>query len=734
MKIELLVSVLVLLLSSGMALGQGDLFSSNYLDGGSGGTAADYIADPDSGFMNFEDYLNSISIDNYLDGLEDGDGDGEGTSPVDDGGPTSGDPEDIPDDIGPGGSNPNEENLDLIGETPGEVDRPYREGLNNETELSHLDPYYWRSWRDPHERERVQQIHRQRYQSPNPIGIEGSPWSYTYWPMSDCGLAFARMTAIDPAKLRNSRDRANEVYKLSPMEVFDTYCYNKYGEIPCAAAYEAHPHKHNTKVWSQRRVEENSDEIAHFWIVREQLHRMGSCPFDFRLRDGRGPQERRSQDGNQVNYHMQTDGRSYRVPARLTMSERTYFPNTVVEEFYVPFEAANSVADMGIQDLDTKFQIIMLDENGNHQTYQDEQGNTVARTRELTWNEIQADPSLARRHKRARDPEYIRVFRTVEMREVNGRVAADLSKTINWYCLQYHIKPGSLHHGWWGHCNGWSAASIRVPLPEAFPIRKSFNGKKIKIVRLKLDRAVDAMSADGEPQVSISEDDYEIIETDATNLYVQPSHYFGIATELWNDCDTNIMNRPDAFYTSLDTGDALGHRYDGSMGNEDLANEYLQDIYPNHFFSLLMHHVKEKREGLVCDINKGSQVWNQPVRAFTYGHQFRPTPEDEVSEGFYLLDLRIDYVPYGGLWRERNPERYQIGQPIQRWNRYLAKLYIDKATHRIYRGEWARGGGVDSVDSHPDFCWIPIDPVASRQRDQNENLSDRRAQEFLELD
>ena len=709
--------------------GQGDLFSSNYLNGGSGGTAADYLNDSSSGFQNFDDYLASISIDNYLDNQDNNGGNTD--VDVDD----TGNDNEMPTNTDPGGTNPNETNIDLLNQN---TNRPLR-NITNDTVIDHLDPYYWREWRDSTETNRVQPIHQGTYSSPNSIAIETSPWSYTYWPMSDCGLAFTRLAALNPQDLKSQQDVAKDVHKLSALELYDTYVYNKYGTLPCAAAFEAHPHKHNTRVWSQRRLDENSDKVAHFWIVWEKLHKLNRQPFQLRMRDGRTHEQRTANDPEIVTYQTSVGNKTFSIQARLTMAERKYFPNVVVEEFRVPFEAANGIAAMGIQGMDTQYEIIMIDERGNPIMVDDGRGNKVARTQKLSWQQIQANPQLARRHKRAEDPKFIRLFRTIHMYEHNGQMAVDLSKSVNWYCLQYHVKPGSLHHGWWGHCNGWSAASIKVPLPRHnFPIRKSFGNKKIKVVRLKLKRAVEAMSPSGEPTVKISRDDYEIIETNATTLFIQPAHYFGVATELWNDCDTNIMNRPDAFYTSLRERDFQGNRYDGSTSNQELANKYMSDIYPNHFFSLLMHHVKEKKEGIVCDIHKGTQVWNKPVRAFRYTHRFQATPNDEVAAGFYVLGLHVDYVPYGNLWHFEDPNRYKVAIPANRWKKYIARLYVDKKTHRIYRGEWSRGTiageSVDSIDDHPDFCWVPISPKVNYVRDQNEKVNDDHASEMIKLE
>ncbi len=708
-------------------LGQGDLFSSNYLDGGGGGTALDYMNDASSGFQSFDAYLNSISIDSYLDNLENNNSNTGDTDDVDNGNNNNNV------DTGPGGTNPNESNVDLLDQT---TNGPLR-NITNETVIGHQDPYYWREWRDSSESNRVQAIHRGTYNSPPNVAIEGSPWSYTYWPMSDCGLAFIRLAALDERQLKTQADRQNEIHKLSPLELYDTYVYNKHGVLPCAAAFEAHPYKHNTRVWSQRRVDDSSNKVSHFWIVNEELHKLGSQPFQFRMQDGRSHTQRHSGDPEIVTYSTTVGGQRYPVQAKIRGDEVKYFPNVLIEEFRVPFEAASKVAGMGIQGLDVQYEIIMIDEQGNPVMVDDGRGNRVARTQKVTWRQIQANPQLARRHKKADNPEYIRVFRTIPTHTEGGRLQADISKTINWYCLKYKVKPGSLHHGWWGHCNGWSAASVKTPLPQEFPIRKTFGGKKIKVVRLKCKRAVDAMTANGEPTIKISRDDYEIIETNATTLFLQPAHYFGVATELWNDCDTNIMNRPDAFYTSLNIRDVQGNRYDGNISNSQLADKYMSDIYPNHFFSLLMHHVNEKKEGIVCDVHKGAQVWNKPVRAFRYTHKFVDTPNDEVSAGYYVLGLHVDYVPYGNLWHHKDPKQYQLAVPPNQWKKYLARLYVDKKTHRVYRGEWSKGTvsnqQVDSTEDHPDFCWIPINAKANFVRDQNEKLNDDKALELLKL-
>ena len=232
--------------------------------------------------------------------------------------------------------------------------------------------------------------------------------------------------------------------------------------------------------------------------------------------------------------------------------------------------------------------------------------------------------------------------------------------------------------------------------------------------------------------------DYELIPTKSTKLYIQPAQYFGVATVMWNVADENVTNREDPFYGGLNIGDFQGNRiYENTPKTGELAEKYMSDIYPNHLFSVLMHHIGERKEGIVCDTSKGAQVWNSPVRGFTYSHTWVPTPGDEISAGYYSLALYIDYVPYGGLNHSNNPSDFIIPNKWpEEWRGYKAKLFVDKKTHRVYRGEWDSGtipfsGAVNSKDDHPDFCWIPVSPKYPEPLHQNHNVDDDKAEEFL---
>jgi hypothetical protein len=593
-------------------------------------------------------------------------------------------------------------------------------GSNSSGGYTHTDANFWRAWQTAAESQNKQEIYKGTWEQKTPITLGKEPWSFTYWPMNYCGLSFNRVATIDPAKLTNSQDASQRKNFLSPLEAFDTWCYNTYGKNPYSAAWEAE--YHNTGKHGARKIE-NSKDYAQYWILKTQLVKVGNLPFKITMSDGRTPEARRGTDPLIIQYQVKAGQTTYTVPGQIHSGEQNYFPNTPVEEFHIPMEAASSLSLNGMSGMDVKYKVFEFNE----------EGYPVKELGDFSWNEINSNPELKKHHRSAQPPSFIRMFRTINVSQ-NG-----YGQTISWYYLQYSLKPGLSEYSWWGHCNGWSAASLNTPLPETLPVVKEFS-KEISIVRLKKNSPMETIDSSGNSLLNIDDSDYEIIKTTSKTMEIQPSQYFGVATVLWNDSDENVTNREDPFYQALNIRDFEGNRvYENTQGGTDLGNKVLSDIYPHHFFSVLMRHVKERKEGIVCDTNKGSQVWNSPVRAFNYSHTWVPIEGDETTAGYYSLALYVDYVPYGGLTESRNPADYVLkNQWPQKWKGYKAKLFVDKKTNRIYRGEWDAGnipylGSVDSNNDHPDFCWIPVGARYSKVMHQNALVSDERAEAFLKL-
>lgn len=689
--------------------GEESIFDADYLTSDTssfGGVLGNIASDEHLNALSFDavmgelasdDHLSSVSFDSWLENQNNSD------------------------------NNTDDSNNDAIGGTdePDEIvllDEPTDDdntASNAAGGYTHTDANFWRSWQTAAESRNKQEIYEGTWQQKTPINLGKEPWSFTYWPWNHCGLSFHRVETVDSSKLTNREDRRNNKNNLSPLEAFDTWCYNTYGKNPCAAAWEAE--HHNTGKHGARKIE-GSNEYAQYWILKTNLVKLGNLPFKIVMSDGRPPEARRGNDPVTIQYTINARGTSHTVPGQIYGGERTYFPNTPVEEFHIPMEAAEDLALNGMSGMDVKYKVFEFNE----------EGYPVKELGDFSWNQINSNPELKKHHRSAQPPSFIRMFRTINVN--NG----SYGQTVNWYYLQYSLKPGLSEYSWWGHCGGWSAASLNTPLPDKLPIEKEFS-KNISIVRLKKNSPAETVDRSGNSLIKVDESDYEIIPTTSKTMNIKPSQYFGVATALWNDSDENVTNREDPFYQALNIGDFEGNRvYDNTDGNTEIGNKVLSDIYPNHFFSILMRHVKERKEGIVCDRSKGSQVWNSPVRAFNYIHTWVPI-SDEVAAGYYSLALYVDYVPYGGLTESNNPAAYVLKNewPSQ-WKGYKAKLFVDKKTNRIYRGEWDSGdipylGNVDSKNNHPDFCWIPVGSKCSRVINQNALLKDDQAEAFLKL-
>lgn len=131
---------------------------------------------------------------------------------------------------------------------------------------------------------------------------------------------------------------------------------------------------------------------------------------------------------------------------------------------------------------------------------------------------------------------------------------------------------------WWGHCNGWAAASIKEQEP-----RKSIDvkGKTLSIADRK-----------------------------------------GILTELWLSSYSINTGETDK---STKAGSWL---HDHTKKDPSPAYQAFWDISPKTFFMVFTNQIGIMKTGVVIDRHTGDEVWNQPV----VGYRFMPIRSSDIKE------------------------------------------------------------------------------------------------------
>lgn len=259
--------------------------------------------------------------------------------------------------------------------------------------------------------------------------------------------------------------------------------------------------------------------------------------------------------------------------------------------------------------------------------------------------------------------------------------------------------------GWWGHCNGWSAAAIKEREPKT--------SMQIRGVTLTV----------GEQK--------------------------GILSELWLSCNnlftgnTNKSKKTDAWVKDINSNDGKS----------------FWDVTPRTFFMLITNYIGVLKTGVVIDRFTGDQVWNQPV----VGYKHSPIKKRDIwtEDGKYFLRLttEIYWADDIGTSPGHISSRFDIHDANvlnhldQDYNSrsltYVLQFdspvilnpngQIESAGRLIGDGSWqhyldfvedgsSNASGLDQT--HPDFIWLPTNPIIDQSGYGNPYLDLKTIQEI----
>jgi len=261
--------------------------------------------------------------------------------------------------------------------------------------------------------------------------------------------------------------------------------------------------------------------------------------------------------------------------------------------------------------------------------------------------------------------------------------------------------------GWYGHCNGWSAASIMTNEPRE-------------------DLDVELPAPDGNGNITLTFTPGDLKALSSMSYFSGPSNFYG-------------------------------HRYEGYPEDD------MQDIYPDVFHRLVTYYIVENHFPLVFDLQADDEVWNYPAYAvkFDINEEADYKPEvdintatqqvlqDKLGLSETVAKAIITYRAEKGDFKDLNSIKDNVsgvynsnfkkiwnkayvargikkaflvkcklmystdgvdethvdgpnGTPEGDYESYDYRLYTD-ANGLLLRGEWIG----DSRIEHPDFAWVP---------------------------
>lgn len=140
-----------------------------------------------------------------------------------------------------------------------------------------------------------------------------------------------------------------------------------------------------------------------------------------------------------------------------------------------------------------------------------------------------------------------------------------------------------------------------------------------------------------------------------------------------------------------------GNRY---WGND---NDDIDDIYPNEFHRLLMENIATGKTAMICDTERGKQVWNFPIYKFKseWDTSWFDDNKLKVKTTVYFVDDDVSPTYVGTKWFSTT---------------YTYNLYLDD-NGNVVDGKWTGS----SKRNHPDFVWIPTADAPAPQNSIQEN-------------
>lgn len=277
--------------------------------------------------------------------------------------------------------------------------------------------------------------------------------------------------------------------------------------------------------------------------------------------------------------------------------------------------------------------------------------------------------------------------------ESRGVDTSNYQGVADWERMR-HSPRAPMFEGWFGHCNGWSAAALNYPEPRE---PKVIDGVEFSV---------------GDQKALISESWMEF------------------------------------------TGDFVGRRVNDKG---DFSSDRYWDVAPAQFTLILANIVSGGNRGIIFDRHTGDQIWNQPLVAYRF-HPIKPDDylgAHPAAPDVYRVNMRAtitwseDRVGRDDITPEFNPEKPSSKFFTSRTLDY--ELWLDgpvtfdasgrvvssgnimatREDDRYVGGFWKNSfSGEGMNNAHPDYMWTPF-AIQGSSGYKNERIDDRFVKEKI---
>ncbi len=255
---------------------------------------------------------------------------------------------------------------------------------------------------------------------------------------------------------------------------------------------------------------------------------------------------------------------------------------------------------------------------------------------------------------------------------LTGSAQASLSMSMWAQGENYEDENGEVD-SWMGICHGWAAAAIMESRPA-------------KEVQLK----------------SLDE---------KWTLSLLPSEIKGLISYSW-------AYNP---YSSVSLGSRCNNRDPIRDSNGRLTDPRCQDMNPSTWHQVVVNMVGRQKRSFVMDATYDYEVWNQPVKAYSYTYYNLNTQEssaryqdailklsDVKNDKFssyrsanaqYLIGVEMKLAYVSERPANESPQDFEKNDSVV-WVNYRYDLELD-SNYKLIGGEWY-------TEEHPDFVWTPM--------------------------
>ncbi len=302
---------------------------------------------------------------------------------------------------------------------------------------------------------------------------------------------------------------------------------------------------------------------------------------------------------------------------------------------------------------------------------------------------------------------YKEVSKSIEDAE---KTLSDITVTIDTVTEYEILMHGTMQFGvesWFGHCNAWAAAAIMEPEPR--------------------------------------------VETTVDGITFTAGDVKAYVTEAWMEIQSSFHGSRNGRHKTAEDREAVDY----------------QDMTPAGFHILFADQVGNRDKSFVIDRFTGSEVWNQPVKAYrakceplytddtamdrnvtytSYGYRGAQTNERGTQQVFPVLCTTTihwitDGLPHETLTVEHiandidddtfaNSHRIeqlyndQVELRTLTYELWLDKPMTEADARLVGDGVWDHGSATGYEHLHPDFVWQPQANVNDRNRDYENELYD----------